>query len=394
MEGDIVNKISNEERFLLMVIRRNFDKKAIIDVNNGVDIEKAYTLALKHHVECMFFEGIKDLKIYIKPAMYQRMQYNAQIAIAKDANQQKGLDDLKKELTKAKVSFIPLKGFMQKDLYPCTYMRQMSDIDILIKSEDAAKVRNIMTNLGYDTMHFGTSHHDIYHKKPFLNVEIHNKLFADTQKRWNDYFDKYYRRMLYIDDGVYEKNPDEAVQYAFIIAHLAKHYKGRGTGIRSITDIYSIILNKRYLIESKDFIEHLKKLDVYDFFIALSRLSQKWFLDGCFDDDDVDGYILKSGIYGRQEQYIVNNIANKAFLGRTRYIYRLCFPKKEVIYRKYPKLRKRRYLLFLAYIYRGIEIAVSRPYRFMEFKKVFSLSNAQISSSLNIQKKAGINEKR
>ncbi len=43
---------------------------------------------------------------------------------------------------------VPLKGSIIKNMYPSIDMRTMSDMDILIKREDAKKVHDILIEMG------------------------------------------------------------------------------------------------------------------------------------------------------------------------------------------------------------------------------------------------------
>jgi len=63
-----------------------------------------------------------------------------------------------------KILYIPLKGCLVKEMYPKPEYREMSDLDILVKRGDAAKLKPVMESLGYQCERFGFEKDDSYTK--------------------------------------------------------------------------------------------------------------------------------------------------------------------------------------------------------------------------------------
>lgn len=59
----------------------------------------------------------------------------------------------------------------------------MADQDILYDSSRQNDVMNIMLGLGYSAESIGKSHHDVYHKPPIFNFEMHTALFGPDMIR-------------------------------------------------------------------------------------------------------------------------------------------------------------------------------------------------------------------
>ena len=59
-------------------------------------------------------------------------------------------------------------------------MRQMSDVDILFDASHANDVKEALESLGYTTESFGKGNHDVYHKEPVSNFEMHRDLFGQS----------------------------------------------------------------------------------------------------------------------------------------------------------------------------------------------------------------------
>ncbi|MBQ3413161.1 MAG: nucleotidyltransferase family protein [Oscillospiraceae bacterium] len=154
---------------------------------------------------------------------------------------------------------MPLKGSVLKDLYPIYGMRQMSDNDILIDSFREAEVKKVMEDLGFEAVSYGKGNHDVYHKQPVSNIEIHTSLFVPSH---NKAIYEYYRSVeekLMPKEGFERKFSDEDF-YIYMIAHEYKHYTNSGTGIRSLLDVY-VFLRKHEDDLDKNYIDsELKKL--------------------------------------------------------------------------------------------------------------------------------------
>ena len=82
-----------------------------------------------------------------------------------------------------------LKGSVLKDLYPHMAMRQMTDQDILFDTTHREQMREYMLARGYDPKGHHDTHHDIYHKPPVYNIELHHTLFEmHCDVRMVDYY--------------------------------------------------------------------------------------------------------------------------------------------------------------------------------------------------------------
>ena len=73
---------------------------------------------------------------------------------------------------------MPLKGLVLKSIYPETYLREMSDADILIKdSQYKDKIVPLMKSLGYVFSDTKSEHDYKWVKDGYMVVELHKFLF-------------------------------------------------------------------------------------------------------------------------------------------------------------------------------------------------------------------------
>ncbi|MDD2235026.1 MAG: nucleotidyltransferase family protein, partial [Desulfitobacteriaceae bacterium] len=88
--------------------------------------------------------------------------------------------------------------------------------------------------------------HDIYYKKPFLNIEMHRRLIS-VESPYSDYLNKTWYRAKLKDSCKYTYELSLEDFYIYLLIHLSKHYAGGGTGIRSFLDIW--LYHRRYAKE-------------------------------------------------------------------------------------------------------------------------------------------------
>jgi len=194
------------------------DKELISDI----DSEEVINFAKRHRISCCVAIALESAGIKTKEttkAIAHAMRRNALF--------ENSLKEVTARLDEAGIWYVPLKGIVLRKYYPKPFMREMADHDILIDPSRAEDVKKIMENLGFTTISFDKRHHDEYRKYPVLSYEMHTSLFIPKSgsKRY-----EYYR-------GRRDFSRPEDV-YLYLVTHEYKHYSLRGTGLRSLLDIY------------------------------------------------------------------------------------------------------------------------------------------------------------
>ena len=289
------------------------------------------------------------------------------------------------ELEKASIWYMPLKGIVIKDLYPLIGMRQMADQDILFDKKSSEKVRHIMKNLGFSTKLYDGSNHDIYHKPPVCNFEMHTELFPKTfDMNLFDYFSGIKNRLVKDKSKYYCYQLNKEDFYLFLVAHNYKHYSISGTGLRTIVDTY--LYNKRYkgVVDMKYVESECVKLGIAQFERQLRELSMH--LIGGYkltaEERQLFDYIVLSGTYGTIQNKVNNEIANckhNCFSSIRYIVTRLQVPisRKNPQYRSvsacYPWFYKNKLRISLFFFYRiGKALTSKRTLSKVELKTVFN----------------------
>ena len=216
------------------------------------------------------------------------------------------LEKVKKGLTEKDIWFMPLKGAVLKKYYPGFALREYADCDILFDAARAADVRAVMEQLGYTTEYFGAGPHDIYHKAPFLNFEMHKYLFSPgVGNGIYEYFTDVESRLG--GEGP-EKHFTPEDFYLYILAHEYKHYSKGGTGLRSLLDVYVFLK-----AEDPDWayvVAEAERLGLVEFEKKNRSLALHLFAgeELTAQDQDMLDYILGSGVYGNVSNSVNNSM--------------------------------------------------------------------------------------
>ena len=144
------------------------------------------------------------------------------------------LDNLCDVLEKANIPFIPLKGSVIRRYYPEPWMRTSCDIDILIHEDDLEKATSVMIeNYGY-SFHMKCQHDISFFSPSGVHLELHfaliesdrvNESSAILNSVWNN-------AIVHKDTEYWCEMPDDMF-YFYHIAHMAKHFRHGGCGIRA-----------------------------------------------------------------------------------------------------------------------------------------------------------------
>ena len=215
------------------------------------------------------------------------------------------------ELEKAGIWYMPLKGSVLKDFYPMIGMRQMADNDILFDASKAVEVKEIMGKLGFSTESFDGGNHDVYHKQPVFNFEMHQALFGPSHdKAITQYYSNVKTRLVQDINTVFSFRFSDEDFYIYITAHEYKHYKGGGTGLRNLVDRYVYLNHFDDSLDMTYIEQELVKMQIDDYERTSREMLLKLFTGQRLTTDEsklLDYYIF-SGTYGTTENSVNNKV--------------------------------------------------------------------------------------
>ncbi|WP_347490204.1 nucleotidyltransferase domain-containing protein [Desulfoscipio sp. XC116] len=364
-----------------------------------LDWEKLYQLSIWHGISNMAWYGIMKLIPEHRSPQHILMKFKNEykLGVAKEATQHIAVEQIIKVFEEHRISCLPLKGCLVKYLYPRPDMRQMADIDILIKDEQAEQIKELLLDMGFTVKHQG-GNHDIYHRKPYMNLEMHRKLISDGSP-YSAYLSKTWDRAGLKPDCQYTYRLSDEDLYIYLIIHLTKHYIGGGTGIRSFMDI---CLYNRWYKQTMDWNyiwTELEKIGLREFAENIIGLCGVWF-EGAESKGlyhEMADYILYSGVYGTKKHAVIASMnikTNNKYsirIAKILYVLKLFFPPLNTMKILYPFLETVPFLLPVSWVLRGIRcLLFKRKHTLQMIHEVHSVSEKDMIKIGSLHEKAGL----
>lgn len=341
--------------------------------------ENIYRLSQFHKIQSLIFHAVQKLPKEQRPpeSILKKIQQAGSLEIARDTVQKAAQMELLTAFEKAGIAVLPLKGFLIKQFYPDTSMRMMADLDILFPVEKEKETEGVLTALGYVCEH-KDSHHSVYMRHPFMNIEMHYNMIGNDSLL-DAYYDNIWER-LELEPGmsyIYRLNWEDF--YIFMIAHLAKHFQGGGSGIRSVIDVRQFLDKMEEKLDWKYINEELRKIELTQFEQHMKNLTAIWF-GGEKETEfyaQLREFIQNSGIYGTLENLGVQRAVRagrKGWKGKMQMWLNVIFLPYKEMKLQYPYLLKCPVLLPIAWIQRFFRIIFLRR---KKAKRILSSMNAE-----------------
>jgi len=329
-------------RYLARVFCEFENDKPVSKKPDDISWSWVYGMAKKHSLTAFFFAALSDYVKAEAPAeLYLDLIRDVAICGAKHIAQKAELEKLSKLFTENKISFMPLKGFLIKELYKSPELREMTDIDIFVGKEDFDSAANIIRNLGFEP-ESSCEVHDSFKKSPFVEIELHRILHLDVK-------DYTMEQSVAREENPYHRLMSEEDFLIFLLHHAKKHDETGGAGIRSIFDFYLIFKKKNY--DEKLLLKRIAKENLLDFYKRLKSLIGFWFYNEALTPEllEFELYTVTGGTYGNLENAYLRKTKKK---GSVAFFFERLFPPFEIMKTRYPVLKKCPILLPVFYIVR------------------------------------------
>ena len=329
----------------------------------AMDVQKLYTVAQKHMLTAIVCHALES--VGIRDHDFTQAKAKAiQKVILLDAER----NGIFQRLEQEGIWYMPLKGVILKEYYPSIGLRQMSDNDILFDPAFREKVRDIMVEQGFTVEKFGKGNHDVYHKLPSANFEMHVSLFASyqTDSLYN-YYASVGEHLLKDEDGEYKRRFSNEDFYIYMVAHEYKHFSAGGTGMRSLLDTYVFLHRFTDTLNWEYIAEELKKLKILDFEQHNRDLANNLFSSKKLTEEETQwlDYYIFSGTYGNLENKVENTVKSygdrNSFSTKLKYMADRVFPPMRVVEAAFPFFYRHKYLLPVLWVYRPILALIKKP---------------------------------
>lgn len=283
--------------------------------------------------------------------------------------------DLYRSLRDAGLHPVVVKGQLCSRLYPLRDHRISADDDLFIPEGEffachqALLANGLTTDTPADEL--PTADEVSYTKKDSpLYIELHRHLFDSAQDA-HDELNHFFADIAPVEvDGFLTMPPHEHLLY--LILHAYKHFVYSGIGLRQFCDIglwaraYHDRIDWQRLHDQCAGV-HAATFAAAAFRIARAYLDIDFDLPGLWDGDvDVEPLLhdtLCGGVYGSNSytrlhsSTVTLNAVKASRTGGKSSILRTVFPKRAYLERRYPYLKKRPYLLPVAWVQRIVHYA-------------------------------------
>lgn len=350
------------------------------------EILPLFKLAKYHSVEYLFYLGlvkyISDIPEYIKKEVtvlsYKLATFDCELVSLKEA------------FNDNNIKFMPLKGSIIRTYYPKYEYRNMADFDILIEPGKLKEVGKVVKELGYEAEHLG-GNHDVYFKKPYMNIELHRNLIDSLYVELSSYYENVWDRLILKEKCEYVLSKEDF--YIFLIVHAAKHFSHGGTGLRVFFDLY-------YYLEKEaldfDYINlELEKLCLKKFNDCLINIVNTLFKDGKYTEDDkyLLDYIISCGSYGTTSNSDAISILKEEDTlenGKKKYLFKRIFPPYSTMKHRNPILAKLPFLLPWFWFTRGLKGLFHFKKYNEQAKNIQNVDESKVNEIVKIKEITGI----
>lgn len=352
--------ISNFEKNVISMIRSAMTKQEPVLVGD-VNYEEIYDYAKGAQVIPLIYYGMQNVPGFFdseagKKFFMSTMRYGEISRV-----QMSELDKICDALDENNIDYMRLKGAVIKGKYEYPEMRSMSDADVLIRTEQYEKIKEICENMGYPFV--AESDHELIHveEKKKLMVEFHKYLIPSYNEDFFEFFGIGWDFAKKVEGRNSEYEMSDEDFFIFIFAHFAKHYRDSGVGIKYITDFYLCLkqnpdMNMEYIKEA------FVKLKIDKFWENVEKLLRVWF-EGEESNEIVDHMTTKmfgNYTYGVLHHGFMSNALKRSNKGEShfkiafsRLWYVTFLPYKNMKF-LYPSLGKVPFLLPFYWVYRWI----------------------------------------
>lgn len=293
------NKLSNEQIYILHILRKSLSVQS--------DILKSIVATIDSHIvaQIVSANGI-ILTVYQQlPDDIKKVVNNLYNKTIKQAVlQQFEGDKVFNALKENGFDCVPLKGWQLRKYYPQMDMRQMADIDVLVRPYRYRIISSVMEKLGYASEESSPDKHDSFKKKE-VNIEIHKRL-TDILGDIREWEQGLWDRAVWDDDANYYCLSKEDF-YIHHFVHLYRDFTTGSLGLRRIVDTW---LLQKHPVDMNIVSDYLQKFGMWNFHEKMIRLSRAAMGEVELDDSSITllNHAFEYGVYGTSKSYKASRI--------------------------------------------------------------------------------------
>lgn len=381
-----------EQNLLLRAVKASVTG-ALFSLTEEPDWSAFLSLAKAHKLEALAFDGLQKSGIGQPVEIQQQLNTAYMQVIFRDAQLEHVKSQLQSALVAAGVDHVFLKGSVLKHSYPIPAMRTMTDMDILVHTEDYEAIDRVCAALGGQSQAGDGNHRNFYFPNG-VKIEFHPNIVHQASPVGTDINPGWQYAKKEPAFGTMELT--EEGFYMSILCHLVDHFVDGGIGIRFILDVW-VFRNLRKAPMDRAFVEQeLEKFGLLEFVKNIERLSEAWFGDGESDPilEELAEYIITSGSHGIADRAMLNAVSlSKGGSKASAFWEKVFYPRQELEDR-YPWCKGKAWLLPAAWCTRAFRAVTTHGAHILAWSKgTGSVTDDQVSRQKEKLARFGIRRK-
>lgn len=316
-------------------------------------LEKVFALAKSHDLAHLAGDALGRMGLLQQDEIGQKFRGAALGAVRRYMGIKMAFSQVCSALEEANIPYIPLKGAVMRAYYPQPWMRTSCDVDVLIKEDNLISAIRALEEKGFENQ--GRSFYDVSLFSPQgVHVELHFNLITDcVSEQQSAVLSRVWEAVEPVGDSKFHFAMPDELFYFYHIAHMAKHFKEGGCGMRPVLDVW--VLNHAMAWDMEKRNKLLEKGELLIFASHMERLAEAWLGTMRVDRllEDVSAFILHNGAYGTYQAKAVLQQRKKR--GLQYVLHRVFLPYQYMKYH-YPILQRHKWLLPFCEIVRWVRL--------------------------------------
>lgn len=316
-------------------------------------------LAEQHNI--LPLVGPLFLKAMPEFADAQRLRQHMKTAILRQIMAADALGQVVEALDQAEIPYLLVKGAACRSLYPKPEYRPSTDEDILVSGQDMSRAEQVFLELGYSRGAEPEESEVHTFVGPLLRVELHRSLTEEARLEAL-LEEKLVQPDTFLLEGRKVRTLPPQEHFIYLTAHFYKHFLAGGVGIRQVADM--VLMAQQPGIRWDAVFEELQRMGSQTLVCGVLEIGEKYLgLEPVPIPQEVRKRspgpeplledILDAGVFGsstmeRKHSSLVTIGAVQGKTEKTSLI-RTAFPKAEQLSGRYPYLKKRPWLLPVAW---------------------------------------------
>ncbi len=275
MNGAII--IKEEELLVLGLCRLEFNDEHMEGLRQQVsrvsDWKYFSHLANEHGVAALVWRNLEKLELLsgIPEEVATFLRCANLRSLGRNTFNMEAMREALHVLNSENIKTVILKGLaLENSVYGNAGLRQMSDVDILIRRDECLKARKILLGIGYESLPVKSVFHELiitYSGKhlPSLikkgtSIEIHQELFGGKSNALTEtLYDTSYDTVL---NGERTWFPRPLIFFLYLIKHLSFHELNNESQLRLYTDLVVLIEKYNAEIIDRDLLKYAAESDM------------------------------------------------------------------------------------------------------------------------------------